>query len=255
MSKIEYIGKCLLVEVADRRILAVGDLHLGYEEALNIAGVGRRLFGEMMLDFEEIFSKVGEVDEVVLLGDVKHVFGTILGQEREDFRRLLEFFGEKCGKVVIVQGNHDAIVGFLIRETERTFGSRGAQERSVLDETEVRDFYCVGDVCFLHGDKDFEQIHGEEVKMWVIGHAHPAIVLEEGVKAEKYKCFLEGMWEGKKIVIVPSFSRHSEGSDVRNSDLGLAWDMNRSKFKVHVVDEGLKTLDFGELWGLYRELA
>ena len=232
MSKIQYMGKCLLVEVGRKKILAVGDLHLGYEEALNISGVGvgRKLFGEMMQDFEEIFKKIGEVDEVVLLGDVKHVFGTILRQEREDFRRLLEFFGEKCGKVVIVQGNHDAICAFLIRKN-----------------TEVRDFYCVGEVCFLHGDKDFEQIHGKGIKMWVVGHAHPAITLEHGAKQERYKCFLEGMWKGKKIVIVPSFSRHSEGSDISISDLGLAWDINLEKFKVFVVDEGLETLDFGEL--------
>jgi len=232
MSKIKYIGKCLLVGVGGKKLLAVGDLHLGYEEALNISGVGvgRKLFGEMMQDFEEIFKKIGEVDEVVLLGDVKHVFGTILRQEREDFRRLLEFFGEKCGKVVIVQGNHDAICAFLIRKN-----------------TEVRDFYCVGEVCFLHGDKDFEQIHGKGIKMWVVGHAHPAITLEHGAKQERYKCFLEGMWKGKKIVIVPSFSRHSEGSDISISDLGLAWDINLEKFKVFVVDEGLETLDFGEL--------
>ena len=232
MSKIKYIGKCLLVGVGGKKLLAVGDLHLGYEEALNISGVGvgRKLFGEMMQDFEEIFKKIGEVDEVVLLGDVKHVFGTILRQEREDFRRLLEFFGEKCGKVVIVQGNHDAICAFLIRKN-----------------TEVRDFYCVGEVCFLHGDKDFEQIHGKGIKMWVVGHAHPAITLEHGAKQERYKCFLEGMWKGKKVVIVPSFSRHSEGSDISISDLGLAWDINLEKFKVFVVDEGLETLDFGEL--------
>src|SRR3989338_10635669 len=232
MSKIKYIGKCLLVGVGGKKLLAVGDLHLGYEEALNIAGVGvgRKLFGEMMRDFEEIFSQTGNVDEVVLLGDVKHVFGTVLGQEKEDFRRLLEFFGERCKKIVIVRGNHDALFEFLIRKN-----------------TEVRDFYCVEEVCFLHGDKDFEQIHRKGIKMWVVGHAHPAITLEHGAKQERYKCFLEGMWKGKKVVIVPSFSRHSEGSDISISDLGLAWDINLERFKVFVVDEELETLDFGEL--------
>ena len=133
MNKISYIGKCLLVEVLGKKILSVGDLHLGYEEALNISGVGRKLFGEMIKDFEEIFEKIGKVDEIVLLGDVKHVFGRVLQQEREDFRRLLEFFGERCKKIVIVQGNHDALFEFLIRKN-----------------TEVRDFYCVEEVCFLH---------------------------------------------------------------------------------------------------------
>lgn len=48
MTEIQYIGKCLLVEVVGKRIVAVGDLHSGYEEALNIQGIGvtRVLFGE-----------------------------------------------------------------------------------------------------------------------------------------------------------------------------------------------------------------
>lgn len=36
--KIEYIGKCLLINVDGKKILAVGDLHLGYEESLNLGG-------------------------------------------------------------------------------------------------------------------------------------------------------------------------------------------------------------------------
>jgi putative SbcD/Mre11-related phosphoesterase len=232
MTEIQFIGKCLLVSVAGRRILVVGDLHLGYEEALNRAGIGvsRRLFAEMMEDFQEIFGKLNKVDEVVLLGDVKHVFGAVLDQEKEDFRKLLKYFGERCKKIVIVPGNHDAIVGFLIRE-----------------KTEVRAYYCVEEVCFLHGDKDFKDIYGEGVGVWVIGHVHPAVTLSEGVKDEKYKCFLDGYWKGKRVVIVPSFVDHSPGADVRARSVELAWDIDLRKFKVRVVGEKLEVLDFGEL--------
>ena len=69
MCNIEYIGKCLLVETDGKRVLVVGDLHLVYEEALQRAGVsvGRKLFGEMMEDFEKIFLKTRNVDEIVLI--------------------------------------------------------------------------------------------------------------------------------------------------------------------------------------------
>lgn len=232
MTEIFFIGKCLHVETGGKRILVVGDLHLGYEEALEIQGVGigRVLFEEMMQELEEIFAKTGDVDEVVLLGDVKHVFGSVLVQEREDFRKLLTFLAEKCRKIVIVQGNHDAIVGFLIRE-----------------QTEIRDFYIVEDVCFLHGDRDFPEIWQKEVRTWIAGHAHPAITLEEGAKHERYKCFLDGVWKGRRVVIVPSFSRHSEGSDVRAGKLNLAWEIDVKKFKVFIVGEKGKVLDFGEV--------
>ncbi|MBM3232880.1 metallophosphoesterase [Candidatus Pacearchaeota archaeon] len=232
MTKLEFVGKCVFVEAKGKKILVVGDLHLGYEEALNKAGIGvsRRLFGEMMDDFKEIFGKIGDVDEVVLLGDVKHVFGTVLGQEREDFRKLLEYLRERCRKVVIVQGNHDSIVGFLIREN-----------------TEVRDCYCFDGVCFLHGDKDFPEIHESNNDVWIIGHAHPAVILNDGVKHEKYKCFLDGYFGGKRVVIVPSFVDHSPGVDARSGDLGLAWDIDLRKFRVKAVGEKLEVFDFGEL--------
>ena len=232
MDNLQYIGKCLLVEIEGKRILAVGDLHLGYEEALHKAGVevGRTLFKEMMQDFEEIFAKTGKVDEVVLLGDVKHVFGTVLGQEREDFRKLLEILGAQCETIVIIQGNHDAIGGFLIRE-----------------QTQVREFYEVGGVCFLHGDKDFPEIHEQKIATWIVGHAHPAITLEEGVKAEKYKCFLEGKFQGKTVIVVPSFTEHSPGMDVLTRELGLVWDIDIQKFRVKIVGEGTEVLDFGEV--------
>ena len=58
-SKINYVGKCILLERGGEKILAVGDLHLGYEETLNRAGifVSRQMFDEMIADFDAIFAK------------------------------------------------------------------------------------------------------------------------------------------------------------------------------------------------------
>ena len=54
---IEFIGKCLFIEEKEEMVLVVGDLHLGYEEILNKSGVfvGRKMFDEMILKFEDIF--------------------------------------------------------------------------------------------------------------------------------------------------------------------------------------------------------
>lgn len=237
MGNMEYTGKCLCLEVEGKKILVVGDLHLGYEEALNESGifVTRGMFKEMIGYLDRIFDSVGKMDYVVLLGDVKHDFGRILRQERNDLMTLFEYFGERLnvdGKIVIVKGNHDKIIEYVAK-TERV---------------EIKDYLIVGEYCFVHGDREFAEMRSKEIKYWIMGHGHPAIKISDGVKVEKYKCFLVGKYEGKRIIIVPSFLEYNEGSDPRENDLGIAWDFNYDKFDVKVVDsENLKVLDFGIL--------
>jgi putative SbcD/Mre11-related phosphoesterase len=235
MAEIKHIGKCLLVESKGKKILAVGDLHIGYEEALERSGafVGRGMFGEMISEFDLVFSKTGDVDEIVLLGDLKHDFSELTMQERRELNNLFDHLFLHCERIVIVRGNHD---NYLLNISLR----RGI---------EVRDFYVCEEVCFLHGDRDFVEIKDKKKKYWVLGHFHPAVVLREerGVKSEKYKCFLEGDFDDKKIVIVPSFFKGSEGIDFRENEMKMPWKFNLEKFRIFVVGENLEVLDFGEM--------
>ena len=231
----ELIGKCLLISAGKRKILVVGDLHLGYEEHLNRSGVfvSRKMFEEMNDYFDRVFEETGKVDKVILLGDVKHDFGSIMKQEWNDVLGLFDYLEGKCEKIIVIKGNHDKIIGPI------------ASKRNV----EVKDFHVIGGICFLHGDRDFKEIYGGKIKTWVVGHGHPAVKISEpgGAKIEKYKCFLVGRFKGKRVVVVPSFLDYPEGSDPRENDLGLAWKFNFDNFEVRVVqDKGLDVLGFGK---------
>src|SRR3989344_5087635 len=238
MTKIEYIGKCLLVETKRKKILVIGDLHFGYDEAMRTGGVmlPNNLYDEIVNDMEKIFDELKgrEIDEIVLLGDLKHQFGSISGSEWNDVLRFIDYLSERCKKIVIIKGNHDKIIDPIARK-------RGI---------EVKEDYIVDGMCFLHGDNDFDgagEIYYKRIKCWIMGHGHPAVTLREkkGVKTEKYKCYLVGKWKGKEIIIVPSFFPFNEGSDARDFDLGLAWEFGLDKFNVKVVNnENLKVLDF-----------
>ena len=50
----EFIGKTLLVESGGKKILVIGDLHLGYVESLNRVGVlvSRMMFKDMIDYFD-----------------------------------------------------------------------------------------------------------------------------------------------------------------------------------------------------------
>lgn len=235
-DRIEFIGKCLLIEEKEERVLVVGDLHLGYEEVLNRAGifVSRNMFEEMMVDFKQIFDRVGRIERIVLLGDVKHDFGGISKQEWSDVLELIDYLSGKCDEIIVIKGNHDSIL------------------KPILDKRgiELRESYNWRDYCFVHGDKEREVIWNKDVKTIVVGHVHPAVKLREGAKIEKFKCFLVGKFKGKKMIVIPSFIEHNIGSDPRESDEMLAWNVNLENFEVFVVPEEkeeLEALDFGKL--------
>ncbi len=239
---INFVGKCLLIGDEKKskkighgeRILVVGDLHLGYEEYLNRTGVfvSRVMFREMIEEFDRVFGRVGKIDRVVLLGDVKHDFGHVLKQEWNDVLGLFEYLLGKVREIVIVKGNHDSILEPIVRENKRVV---------------LRDYFIWKGYCFVHGDRAFKEMYDRNVGVWVMGHGHPSVKLGDGVRVEKYRCFLEGRYQGRGIVIVPSFFQFSEGSDPRENNLRLAWDFELMKFRVWVVGENLKVLDFGKL--------
>jgi uncharacterized protein len=230
---IEYIGKSLLI---NKKVLVIGDLHLGFGESMRAGGVfvPVDVFEEIMKDIKEIFERVDNVEKVIILGDLKHEFGRVLMDERKEIGELMNYLRRKAGEVVVVRGNHDAIVEGILTD---------------LDNVRLEEYYLWNEYGFLHGDKDYLEIHNGGVKVWVIGHAHPAITLEEknGIKKEKYKCYLEGNYKGRKIIVMPSFVSVNEGSDPRDYDLRLAWDFRLNGFEVKIVGENLDVLNFGKL--------
>ena len=174
----------------------------------------------------------GRVNYIVLLGDLRSGFGRLGDEERNEIGRLIDYLIGKCGEVIVIKGNHDNYVMSVL-------ASRGIENREMWKWCEY---------LFVHGDKGLKQEGMKDVECIVMGHMHPAIVLEEGAKREKYKCFLVGSVRGKKIVIVPSFIDVNEGIDV----LGLVgeeseWGWDLRKFEVMIVGEDLEVLEFGKV--------
>lgn len=230
--KIEYVGKCLVLNDEGERVLVVGDLHLGYEEAMNRSGVfvTREMYNEMIKEFDEMFGFLGKVDKIVLLGDVKHAFSGNLRQEWNDVFRLIEYLKGKCSELIVLRGNHDNYLVNIARK----------------GEIEVEKNYFWKGFMFLHGDVDSDELYDEKVKYWIMGHVHPAIKISDGNKIEKYKCFLAGKYKGREVIILPSFFSLVIGSDVRE-DINVPWEFNIDNFDVKIVGEKFEVLDFGKL--------
>ena len=230
---IKIVDLALLIDNS----LVIADTHIGYEEELNKRGVliPRFQFKDVIQRLENIIGS-RKFQRIIINGDIKHEFGRISEQEWRHALKLLDFLKRHCKEVILIRGNHDTILGPI------------ADKRSVT----LTEFFVIGDVLIIHGDKPSGRISKElskkEIKTIIIGHEHPAVSLREGSHAEKFKCFLKGNWKSKTLIVQPSFNLVTEGTDVTKEKLLSPFLKNVSGFEVFIVEDSVYS--FGKVSGL-----
>jgi putative SbcD/Mre11-related phosphoesterase len=234
----DYLFFSKTIFFPEQGILAVGDLHLGYEEMLLKEGITFPLgqTEQTINELEKIILKIKKnysLDKIVFLGDIKHHFNFEV-QEKFQVRKLVNFlrnyFDEE--NIILIKGNHDKIE---------------------LDRMKYYDFFIEEDIAFFHGDKLFEEVLDKKIKTLVIGHIHPSVVIKDksNIKKEKYKCFLVGKFRRKKLIIVPSFFGLVEGSELNESykhkkNFSFISDNKLAGFEKFVVGKD-RVYEFGKL--------
>ena len=210
------------------KTLIVSDFQIGYEESLNKQGIliPRFQYQDIIKRLNLIFKEV-KPEKIVVNGDLKHEFGNISEQEWRHVLKLIDYLSNKCKELILIKGNHDLVLGPI------------AKKRNI----EVKEYYKLGDISILHGDKIIKETLSS--KILVIGHEHPAVSFRD-VRTEKYKCFLKGKWKNKILIIQPSFNLINEGSDVLKEKMLSPFLQNNIKnFNVYVIQD--KVYDFGLL--------
>lgn len=201
-AQIRFLDNSLLI---NNEILVLSDFHIGYEEYLfgKLIPI-RAQIDEIIKNLDNIFNLLDKekikIKEIIILGDLKHEFGEISDSEWRETLLIIDYFLKKSKKIILIKGNHDNILGPIAKKRE----------------VELKDYYKIGDICFLHGDK----MHKEciDSKIIIMGHLHPAITLYDSYKKEKFKCFLSGKWSGMQVIVIPSFVPLVFGYDLKNLD-------------------------------------
>lgn len=182
-------------------ILAVGDLHLGYDSMLKNQGINLNfnLLEETKKELEIIIKKIKALytlKKIILLGDIKHHFA-FQREELFDLRNFLKFLEKFLPKqnIILIKGNHDTFT---------------------LKDYELKNFYIQDSLAFTHGDKPHKELFNKEIKTIITSHIHPAVLIrdKQNVKKEKYKCFLIGKYKSKEFVIAPSFFPLIVGTEI-----------------------------------------
>ena len=217
--------RCLILDEGPTVVL--GDLHLGYERALEQEGLylPRINTDSIRESLNDLLSRY-EPARVVLLGDIKHDFKQASFEEKQEVRKIFSLLGE-AAQVVAVKGNHDnylqnivSDMGFLVVEHIDIMGFR-----------------------LEHGHVDSGK------RPVIIGHEHPSVRIPGSVGGGlKIQCFVHAERDG--VIVLPPFSPFASGNDlVLDKDCVMApalKDSDYSSSKLYgVTDMGL--MDLGTL--------
>ena len=214
----------LTLFIKESKTLVLGDLHLGFEESLNKQGVliPRFQFQEILLILKNVLNKI-KPEKIIIVGDLKHEFGSISEQEWRHVLELIDFLSLKS-ELIILKGNHDVT---LLPITKK---------RNI----KILPFYKQKDILFAHGDV----IVKEEAKLIIIGHEHPAVSFRER-PTQKYKCFLKGKYKKSFLIVMPSLNLVTEGSDITKGKFMSPYLKQAKNIEVYVNED--KTYRFGKL--------
>jgi hypothetical protein len=234
-----FIGKTLFFP--GKGILAIGDLHLGFEYMLQQSGIlvpemqAKEVIEELTAILEQLRLKKLKLKKIVFIGDVKHSF-SYQKRERNYFNEILKFLKDYVNdkNIVLIKGNHDTI--------DYSFSDR------------LKDYFIDEEVIFTHGHELFPEVLNKKIKMIVMGHLHPSIILsdKQNIKKEKYKCFLTGKFKGKQIIILPSFLSTIEGTTVNSLEyeyqdyFSIIPKKTLMNFDVHIVGDK-EVYSFGKI--------
>jgi len=141
------------------RILLVSDLHLGLVD----------FYDKFIINKIEKLIDSLEVDELIVLGDMKHKIG------------CYEFKFDLGVPVSVIRGNHDSNL-------------RGVE---VLSSRGIR----LSKFGLFHG----HAIPSDDVmdaEVLIFGHAHPSVYID----GFKERVWLTGFWENKRLVVMPAFN-------------------------------------------------
>ena len=194
--------------VVDDSILAVADLHIGLEAALNESGVflpsqtrkiGRRL--RELLD-------TTDAKTLVLLGDVKHFIPGVSPLERRDIPIFFNEIADAVDEIHIAAGNHDALIRPYVPEQVTIHKPTG---------------FTIGNAGFVHGHA-WPAKSVMESKVLLMGHNHPAVVFVDKLGGKQVQpCWVRAPFRRthsrypkmpREAVCVPSFNELCGGTPV-----------------------------------------
>lgn len=181
--------RCLILDEGPTAV--IGDLHLGYESALESDGMFiPRINTESVREALNKILDDYEPERVVLLGDIKHDFRRSSWQGRDEVRRIVKLVSD-AAETVVIKGNHDNFLQNILADIGIV----------ALDHVDI------GGYRLEHGHED------SGVRPVIIGHEHPSVRIPGELSGGmKLQCYVVARNEG--VIVIPPFSPFASGNDL-----------------------------------------
>ncbi|MCL4356994.1 MAG: metallophosphoesterase [Candidatus Thermoplasmatota archaeon] len=230
-----YFTDLYCIYLADLQAAVISDLHLGFEEEMNMNGL---FLPKLQRDHVEgIVQTIVDrysPEKVIINGDFKQEFRRNLSQEWDDVIHFIDRFAGEA-ELIFVRGNHDNYLQTIL------------SRRNI---TQI-DYYEDDNYFIYHGEKDMGL-----KKTTILGHEHPSLVLRDRVGGiYKVPAFVYN--RESKIAITPAMSIFSSGTDITQSLLSdehftpVLKKVNTRDFRVFGITDDFGLVDFGFLSDLH----
>lgn len=231
-----FVTDLYCIYLRDISAVVVSDLHLGFEEEMNLRGL---FLPKLQRDHvESLIDRIIErynPDTLIINGDFKHEFSRNLPQEWEDIVHFINRYKDQV-KLHFVRGNHDNYLIAILKKNNIE-----------ISETFETDRYYI-----YHGDRDRTLR-----KVTILGHEHPSLVLRDRVGGMfKIPAFVYN--QESNVLITPAMSFFSSGTDVAQSLMSeehftpVLKHTDSKKFRVYGITEEFGLVDFGFLGDLQQ---
>ncbi len=215
LSLIQPIQNESALFIEEKKIFVIADLHIGIETELQEKGLHTSSQTERMVKrFNNICQRYNP-EEIILLGDIKHMIPTISIQERIDVKQFLETINENR-KIHIIPGNHDGNIHRLTPDGIKIHSSKG---------------YTIDNIGFAHGHRwPSEEVMNSEII--ITAHSHPTVMFRDRLDYRTFEpCWIRGKFFKKKIyekypnsqtdkiIIMPAFNPLCSGVAINKEGL------------------------------------
>jgi len=145
-----------------KKLLVIADLHIGIESELRENGLQVPSQTHVMEQRLISILTTNTIQDIILLGDIKHNIPSSTIQERTDVNRFLNTI-QTYGTLHVQPGNHDGNIDRLLPPAIKLYPSDG---------------FVFEGIGFTHGHRkpNKEVMQCEQV---IIGHTHPTVMLTD----------------------------------------------------------------------------
>lgn len=207
MNLYPVINKPAIIIESDKRYLVVADLHLGKEYEYYQKGIKIPPIGDKMKEDIKKIIKRKNIEELILLGDIKHNLPFTSYFEKLNMPKFLEF----DIPTTIIKGNHDGNIEEIT-------------SNKVLKSLKIEDYI------LTHGHILIEDSN------LIMGHVHPVVeFIDSNGKISRLKCFLRTD-RPHNVVVLPSFNPIIEGIPVNKDEEIPGPYFVRGRFEIKEFD-------------------